>query len=186
MELSIVIGIIVIIVAIVLLMKVMGKVVSLIFSIVGIIAVVVLVVVGMRYLDESNVRDNLLDSNSLFLLEDDGNLLTGFATQEGMPDPDMADIEEEIGSLDNPNSEIYDDYYKVIVVKKEALPEKTALLVDVSDEEDRHNLFKSYVDNELLEGDFVSNLVEEEKEGNIEVHKETLAFRHGLKEVIKS
>ncbi|HII72022.1 TPA: hypothetical protein HA265_04675 [Candidatus Woesearchaeota archaeon] len=181
MELSTVIGIIVIMLAVVLLMKIFGKVVSLILSIVGVIAVVWLVVVGMRYLDESNMRDNLLDSNNLFLLEDDGNLLTGFATQEGAPEPDISDFE---GELDNPDSDVYDDYYKVIVVKKDALPDKIALVVDAADEEDRQELFKYYVENQLLEGDFVSRLVEEEEEGNIDVHKETLAFKHGIKEVV--
>jgi hypothetical protein len=184
MELSTVVGIIVILLVVVLLMKVLGKVVSLVLSIVGIIAVVWLVVVGLRWMDEGNVRDNLLESYNLFLPEDDGNLLTGFATQEDAPEPDLNSLGEE--ELDNPNSDVYDDYYKVIVVKKEALPEKTSLMLGVVDEEDKENLFKHYVDNSLLEGDFVANLIEEEQEGNIDVYKETLAFKQGITEVISS
>ena len=183
MELSTVVGIIVIIAVAVLLMKFLGKVVSFVFSVLGIVLVVWLVVVGLRYLDEQNVRDNLLGSNNLFVLEDGGNLLTGFATQEGEADQDITELDEE---LENPNSKIYDDYYKVFIVKKEALPEKTSLMVGVADDDDKLSLFRNYVDNDLLEGDFVDTLVEEEKEGNIAVHRETLAFRHGIKEVLSS
>ena len=181
MELSTVVGILVIILAVVLLMKVFGKVVSFVFSTLGIIAVVWLVVVGLRWMDEGNVRENLLDSNNLFVLEDEeGSLITGFATKEGAPEPDLSTADD----AENPNSKLYDDYYKVVFVKKDALPEKISLMMDAADDADKQNLFRSYVDNELLEGDFVTNIIEEEKEGNIEVHKETLAFRHGVREVI--
>lgn len=182
MELSTVIGIIVIIAVAVLLMKFLGKMVSFAFSVIGIVLVVWLVVAGLRYLDEQNVRDNLLDSNSLFVLEDEGNTLTGFATQDGEP-AEVTGIEEE---LENPNSRLYDRYYKIFVVKREALPEKTALMVEVADEQDRLRLFRNYVEKDLLEGDFVDSIVQAEQEGKLEVHKETLAFRHGVKEVLGS
>jgi hypothetical protein len=183
MELSTVVWIVVLIVAAVLLMKLLGKVVSLALSVLGIVAVVWLVVIGLRYMDENNVRDNLLDSNNLFVLQDEGNFITGFATQEGMPDPEIDALDED---LTNPNSELYDEYYKVIVVEKDALPEKTALMVDASGKEDKLELFRYYVENSLLEGDVVENLVEEEKEGSLQVYKETLAFKHGVKEVLGS
>lgn len=183
MELSTVVGIIVILAVAVLLMKFLGKMVSFALSVVGIVLVVWLVVAGLRYLDEQNVRDNLLDSNSLFVLDDGGSMLTGFATQDDGEEADISGIEAD---LDNPNSRIYDDYYKVFIVKKEALPEKTALLVDVADDADRLNLFRNYVENDLLDGDFVDTLVKKEEDGAIEVHKETLAFRHGVMEVLGS
>ncbi|MBW2971835.1 hypothetical protein KY359_02250 [Candidatus Woesearchaeota archaeon] len=184
MELSTVVGIIVIVVVAVLLMKFMGKVLSFIFSIIGIIAIVWLVVIGLRWMDENSIRDNFMDSNNLFLLAEDGNLMTGFATQEspqGGQEPELSDVSAELG---NPNSYIYDEYYKVIVVDKEALPEKTALLIDVVDPQDQQALFRSYVENSLLEGDFLANLIDEEKLGDIEVYEETLAFRHGLRDVV--
>ena len=182
MELSTVVGIIIIIVVAVLLMKFLGKIVSLFLSVIGIILVVWLVVAGLRYMDELNIRDNFLESNNLFVLDDGNNLLTGFPTQEGA-EPDLSEIEQEV---QDPNSELYDEYYKVIVVKKEALPEKTALLVDVADEQDKLNLFKHYVEKNILEGDVADQLIEEEEQGNVEVYKETLAFRHGIKEVLGS
>lgn len=182
MELSTVLGIVLIVVIAVLVIKFLGKLVSFLLSVVGIIIVVWLVVSGLRYLDEQNVRDNLLESNSLFVLQDSGNMVTGFATQqEGKAD--LTGLEQE---LDNPNSNVYDDHYKVIVVNADALPEKTAMLVDVADDEDRLKLFRSYVDNSLLEGDFVESLVEKEERGDIAVYKETLAFRHGIKDVLSS
>jgi len=185
MELSTVVGLLIAVVVVVILMKVMGKVVSLVLSIVGVILVVWLVVVGLRWMDENNVRQNFMESNNLFVLEDEGSLVTGFATKEGMPDPDVTAFSAE--EFTNPNSPLYDDYYKIVVVQKEALPEKTSLLVDVVEDEDRLSLFRNYVDDELLDqDDFVSTLVEEEKEGKIKVHKETLAFKHGLGEVLSS
>ncbi len=184
MELSTVVGILIIIVAIVLLMKVMGKIVSLMLSVIGIVLVVWLVVAGLRWMDETNLRDNFKESNNLFVLEDEGSMITGFATKEGMPDPDVKELDEK--ELTNPNSDLYDQYYKVVVVTKDALPEKKAMLIDVADEEDRLSLFRHYVDNNLLEGDIVQNLVEKEKEGNVQVHKETLAFKHGAREVLSS
>ncbi|MBW2997770.1 hypothetical protein KY349_05510 [Candidatus Woesearchaeota archaeon] len=182
MELSTVVGIIVIIVVAVLIMKFLGKLVSFLLSVVGIILVVWLVIVGLRYLDEQNVRDNLMNSNSMFVLQDGDSMVTGFATQD-VGEADVSGLENE---LDNPNSNIYDDYYKVIVVNADALPEKTAMLFDVADDEDKLKLFKSYVDNNLLEGDFVESLVEKEEQGDVEVYKETLAFRHGIKDVLSS
>ncbi|MFC1741456.1 hypothetical protein ACFL3V_02890 [Nanoarchaeota archaeon] len=183
MDLSTVVAVVVVIVLGIFLMKMLGKVMSFAFSVAGIVVVVWLVIAGLRYLDEQSVRDKILDSNNLFLLEEDGNLLTGFVTQEGMPDPD---IEAAAGEFDNPNSGLYDDYYKVIVVKKEALPEKTSLMVDVASDPDKADLFRNYVDENLLEGDAVENLVEEEQQGNIEVHKESMAFRKGIKDVLFS
>ncbi|MBU2561346.1 MAG: hypothetical protein KKD17_03535 [Nanoarchaeota archaeon] len=183
MELSTVVVILVVLAAAMLLMKFIGKMFSFALSVIGIIAVVWLVVIGLRWIDENNIRDNLLESNSLFLLEDGGNIMTGFATQEGMPDPDIAEVSKELA---DPDSGIYDDYYKVFIVKKDALPEKTSILVEISDAEDKKELFRHYVENNLLEGDFVSTLVNKEKQGDIEVREETLAFRHGVAEVLRS
>ena len=182
MELSTVIGVVVIIVVAVLLMKFLGKVVSFVFSIMGVVLVVWLVVVGMRYLDEQNIRDNFLDSNNLFLLQDGSNVITGFATHD-TGQVDFAQVDDE---MNNPNSPLYDQYYKVILVNKESLPENTALMVGVVEGADRLNLFRNYVENNLLEGDPTDLLIEEEEEGNIEIYKETLAFRHGMKEVLSS
>ena len=182
MELSTVVGIVLIVVIAVLVIKLLGRLVSFFLSAVGIIIVVWLVVAGLRYLDEQNVRENLLESNSLFVLRDGGNMVTGFATQE----EGQADVSGLGDELDNPNSRIYDDYYKVIVVDADTLPEETAMLLGVADDEDKLKLFKSYVDNDLLEGDFVESLVEKEEMGGVEVHKETLAFRHGIKDILSS
>ncbi|MFH1063776.1 MAG: hypothetical protein V1729_01710 [Candidatus Woesearchaeota archaeon] len=183
MGLSTVVWIVVIIALVVLSLKVLKKMISLTLSVAGIVLVVWLVVAGLRYMDESNVRNNLMDSNNLFLLQEGDSLITGFATQEDTAGQDLEVVQDE---LDDPTSDLYDSYYKVIIVNKESLPEKTSLLVEVSDKDDQLNLFKSYVKNGLLEGDYTSNLVDEEKEGNIEVRKETLAFRHGLREVFGS
>jgi hypothetical protein len=163
----------------VVLLKLLGKAVSLALSVLGIVIVVWLVVAGLRFLDINNIRDNFMDSNNLFLLEDGGDLVTGFAT--GYVEEALPDTKEE---LVNPNSKLYDDCYKVVVVKKDALPQKTALLIDASDDADRDRLFRAYVDNELMDGDLAENLVDAESEGDIEVYKETLAFRHGIREVI--
>lgn len=181
MELSTVLVVIVVAVAALLLMKVVGKVFSLVFSVLGVVAVVWLVVAGLRWMDEENVRDNLLDSNNLFLLSDGGQMITGFATQDNIT-PDTEGISVE---LSNPNSEVYDDFYKVIVINKESLPQKTALMVDVLDDADRQALFKSYVENNILEEDAADRIIEEEEAGNLEVYKETLAFRHGIKEILR-
>ena len=182
MELLTVIGIVVIIVVAVLLMKVLGKVVSFVFSVMGIVLVVWLVVVGMRYLDERNISDNFLDSNNLFLLQDGSNVITGFATHD-TGQVDFAQVDDE---MNNPNSKLYDKYYKVILVNKDSLPENTALLVEVSDGADRLTLFKNYVENNFLEDDPTDILIEKEENGKIEIYKETLAFRHGIKEVLSS
>ena len=183
MEIATVVGLIILLAAVVLVLKVMGKVVSLVFSIVGIIALVGLVVAGLRYMDERDIRQNFLNSNNLFVLDDDGSPITGFATKEGMPDPQLDSVSLE---LDNPNSQLYDDYYRVVLVKKDALPDKLAAVVDAAEGDDKLSIFKSYVQDNLLEGDVAEKLVEEEQEGNIEVHKETLAFRHGVREVLTS
>lgn len=183
MGLSTVVWIVVIIALVVLFLKVLKKMVSLAFSIAGIIVVVWLVVVGLRYLDENNVRDNLLESNNMFLLQDGEALITGFATQDDLSSSNIADIQDD---LEDPSSELYDSYYKIIIVDKDSLPQKTSLLVDVAGEDDRRKLFMSYVENDLLEGDYTGNLVDAEMSGDIEVRKETLAFRHGIKEVLGS
>lgn len=182
MELSTVLGIVVILVIAVLLVKFLSKVVSFVFSAIGIVLVVWLVVIGMRYLDEQNIRDNFIDSNNLFLLQDGHNVITGFATHDN-GQVDFAQVDEE---MNNPNSPLYDKYYKVIFVNKESLPDKTSLMVGVSDEADRLSLFKNYVAHNFLEGDPTDLLIEEESQGSIEIHKETLAFRHGIKEVLSS
>ncbi|MBN1544808.1 hypothetical protein JW898_05105 [Candidatus Woesearchaeota archaeon] len=181
MELSTVVVILIVLAAAMLLMKFIGKMFSFALSVIGIVAVVWLVVIGLRWMDENSIRENMIESNSLFLLSDGDNLMTGFATQEGMPDPDIAEVSKELA---DPDSDIYDDYYRVFIVKKDALPEKTSVLVDVVGAEDRKELFRHYVENSLLEGDFVGNLVNKEKQGDIEVREETLAFRHGVAEVL--
>lgn len=182
MELSTVLVVIVVAVAALLLMKLVGKVFSLVFSVLGIVAVVWLVVAGLRWMDEENVRDNLLDSNNLFLLSDGSQMITGFATQDNIT-PDIKGIETEVT---NPNSEIYDDFYKVIIVNKDALPQKTALMVDAVGQDDQQALFKNYVEDTLLKEDAAERLIEEEEAGNLAVYKETLAFRHGIKDVLSS
>ncbi len=179
---TVVIGILVIIAA-VLVLKLIGKVVSMIFTFVGIAAVVWLVIIGLQYLDEKNIRDKMSSSNSLFVLEDEGSMITGFATKEGLPEPDLVEVQEEVN---DPSSELYDSYYKVFIVKKEALPEKISLLIDEVEPEEQTGLFRNYVDNNILEGDYADNLITAEKEGDIEVHKESIAFRHGFKEMLKS
>lgn len=183
MEIATVVGFIILLAAVVLVIKVLGKAVSVVFSMVGVITLVWLVVVGLRYLDERDIRQNFLNSNNLFVLDDDGSTITGFATKEGLPDPQLDSI---VVDLDNPNAPLYDDYYKVIVVNKEALPEKLAAVFDAADKEDRMSIFRNYVQDNLMEGDVAGNLVEEEQQGNIEVHKKTLAFRHGVREVLTS
>lgn len=174
-------AIIVGIVVAVLLIKLLGKALSFAFSVAGIVLVVWLVVAGMRLVDTNNVQNNFLEENNLFILTDDGDMLTGFATQGG-----EVPVEEDIlTNLDNPNSELYEDFYKVITVDKSKLPQKTALLVEVSADYEKRELFKEYIESTLLSDNNVAeNLVEAEKEGDIEVHKETLAFRHGVKDVI--
>jgi len=179
MEPSTIVGILVMIIIAVFLLKLLGKAVSFAISAVSIIVIVWLVVAGLRYMDERDVREKFLDSNNLFVLRDGGSLLTGFATAEDNP-PELASI----GEVEDPNSGLFDKYYKVIVVNKEALPEKTALVLEAAEDADKQRLFESYVENNLLEGDVAENLVNAEKEGNIGVYKETLAFRHGLKEVL--
>ena len=63
------------------LFKVLKNVISFAISTVGIVVVVWLMILGLKYVDESNLRDNLLASNNLFLLQDsENNLLTGFAS----------------------------------------------------------------------------------------------------------
>ncbi|MBI5880662.1 hypothetical protein HZB90_00870 [archaeon] len=180
MEPSTIVGILVVIIIAVFLLKLLGKAVSFAISVASIIVIVWLVVAGLRYMDERDVRDKFLDSNNLFVLQDGGSLLTGFATAEDNP-PELASIEEEV---EDPNSGLFDKYYKVIVVNKEALPEKTALVLEAAEDADKQKLFESYVENNLLEGDVAENLVNAEKEGSIGVYKKTLAFRHGLKEVL--
>jgi hypothetical protein len=183
MEIATVVGLIVLLAAVVLVIKVLGKAVSVVFSMIGVISLVWLVVVGLRYLDERDIRQNFLNSNNLFVLDDGGSPITGFATKEGLPEPQLDDI---VVELDNPNAPLYDDYYKVIVVNKEALPEKLAAVVDAAEGDDLLSIFKSYVQDSLLEGDVAGNLVEEEQAGNIEVYKKTLAFKHGVREVLTS
>jgi energy-coupling factor transporter transmembrane protein EcfT len=179
MELSTLVGILVVVIIAVFLLKLLGKAVSFVISVASIIVIVWLVVAGLRYMDERDVREKFIDSNNLFVLQDGGSILTGFATAEGDV-PELAGVEE----AEDPNSELFDRYYKVIVVNKDALPEKTALVLDAADEADKQKLFQSYVENNLLEGDVAENLVNAEKEGDIGVYEETLAFRHGIKEVL--
>jgi|GEM_PF-6504322 len=177
---STVVWILAIIIAAVLLLKFLGKMLSFILSAVGIVTVVWLVIIGLRYLDESDMRNNLLESNSLFVLDDGGSPITGFATKEGF----VPDINEAYEEMPDSSSDIYQTYYKVFVVKKEALPEKIALMMEVSDDEDKLNMFRHYVDNNLLQGNFTTRLIEAEQEGKLDVYKETLAFKHGLKDLL--
>jgi hypothetical protein len=121
-----------------------------------------------------NLEDNFASSNNLFVLEDGGSAITGFATQDTATPAGItaADIDPE-------------SYYKVIKIDKSALPEKTALLIDVSDESDKTNLFKEYVrENYIAPEDSVTKLIEDEDSGELSVEKNTLAFRHGLREVV--
>jgi hypothetical protein len=179
MELSTVVGILVVIVVAALLLKLLGKAVSFAISVISVVAVVWLVVIGLRYLDERDIRDKFLDSDNLFVLQEDGNVITGFATGSNETPP-----AESVEQLSKDESGLLDKYYKVVAVSKDALPEKTALMIDAAEQGDKLKLFQSYVENSLLEGDVAGNLVAEEKEGNISVYKETLAFRHGIREVL--
>ncbi|MBW2966941.1 hypothetical protein KY362_00485 [Candidatus Woesearchaeota archaeon] len=163
--------------------KFLGKLASMLFTVVGIFLVVWLVVIGLRYMDEENVRENFMLSNNLFVLEENGNPLTGFVTKDGLPGPELDTVLEEV---ENPNSELYDEYYKVVFVDKEALPEKIQLVMDAADPEDRLSMFQEYVETEIIEGDTAENLIEKEKAGDIEVYHETLAFRHGFMDVLGS
>jgi 4-amino-4-deoxy-L-arabinose transferase-like glycosyltransferase len=184
MELSMVVWVVALIVLALLLMKFLGKVFSLAFSVLGILIVVWLVVAGLRWMDEQNLRDNIIESNNLFLLADGDNMITGFSTLDG-EEQEIPDSTE----LTNPNSELYDEYYKVIVVDKESLPEKTSLMLEAAEPEDKLALFQTYVETGLLESDgetAAETLISEEQEGNIAVYKETLAFKHGIKEVLGS
>ncbi len=163
---------------IILLFKVLKKIVSVAFSIAGIIVVVYLVIIGLQYVDRNDLRDNLLSSNNLFILEDSGNELTGFASDGSvvsLPDPKV---------IEDDDSDLYKKFYKVILVKKDALPEKIRLVYDSADDNDKAAIFRSYVNNDLLQDDPVDNLIEQEKDGTVEVHKESIAFKHSLREVL--
>jgi hypothetical protein len=181
MGLSTLVCIVAVIVAGVFLLKFLGKAVSFALSVLGVAAVVWLTVAGLRYLDEQKVREGILESNNLFLLSENGKVVTGFATQEGMPEPDIDKAQRE---LSNPNSPLYSDYYKIIVVKEEALPEDRTEDISSSLGESKEKAFRQYVDTNLLEGDALTNLVGLEKEGAIAVYEESIAFRHGIKEVL--
>jgi predicted phosphoribosyltransferase len=176
MELSAIVTIIVIIAVGVVLIKLLGKVLSFVFSILGVIAVVWLITIGLKYIDEKDIRDKFLDSNNLYVLEDGSNIVTGFASMGPAPNVTAEDISQ--------NSDLLSEYYKIIVVKKSALPEKSQVMIDALDPADQVLLLKHYVNATLLDGDVVDNLVTAEKEGNIEVFKKTIAFRQGIKEVL--
>ncbi|NQU79689.1 hypothetical protein HQ545_08030 [Candidatus Woesearchaeota archaeon] len=177
MELSTVVLVIVIAIMAVVIMKILKKAASFAFSIAGIIAVVWLVIAGMRYLDENNLRKNLLESNSLYLLEDQGDIMAGFATIQG-------NVPTSIEEIDDPVLNIHDSFYKVFLVRRDSMEERTALVLGAADDKDRLELFKNYIDNNLLQNDFVTKLVQKEKQGQIKVYKETIAFKHGFSEVL--
>ncbi len=158
---------------IILIFKILKKLVSVALSAAGIIIVVWLVIIGLQYADKGSLRENLLTSNNLVLLND-GNQLTGFATKSD-------GIEEEIDLSDKA---LYDKYFKVIIVDKEAFPEKIGLVYDVSEEHERQLLFQNFVENNLLNEDATDNLLEYEKLGLIEVYRNTIAFKQGFMEVL--
>lgn len=163
-----------------LLLKLLGKALSLAFSVMGIVLVVWLAIMGLKYLDANNIRDNLLDSNNLFLLEDDDALITGFATLEEIKE-DAVELTEK---LNDPDSEIHDKYFRIISVKKSSLPEEISYLIDNTNDENKLIAFRKYVETNILTQDAFERLVEEEKNNNIRVFQETLAFRHGIKEYL--
>ena len=176
MELTTIIGVVVVVVIGVLLLKLIGKMLSFAISILGIMLIVWGIVIGLRYFDTQDLRQNLADSDNLFVLQDSGNIVTGFATDGTTPQINQEDLKSD--------SDLFNKYYKVIVVDKDRLPEKTSLLVDASEGTDKLELFKSYVNNNILSGDPVANLIALDKEGDIKVYEETLAFRHGVSEVL--
>ena len=175
MELSAIVTIIAIIAIGVVLIKVLGKVLSFVFSILGVVAVVWLITIGLRYMDERDIRGKFLDSNNLYVLEDGANIVTGYATEGEMPSVTAEELAQ--------NSVLLDEYYKVVVVKTSALSEKSQAMVSALEPSDRLLLLQNYVNSTLLDGDVVDNLVSAEKVGDIEVFKKTIAFRQGLKEV---
>jgi hypothetical protein len=181
MEIVTILVILIVVVLAVFLFKFLGKAVSFALSLVGIVIVVWLIVIGLRFMDTKNLQDNFLDSNNLFVLADEDNFITGFATNEPNEMTNLADIYDD---LSNPNSDLFDKYYKVVIVEKDSMPHITTRIIDSSKDVERVEAFRGYVEDNFLDEDIAEILVEEEQLGNIEVHKETLAFRHGFREII--
>ncbi len=171
---------------VVMLVKFMGKAASFVFSILGIFIVVWLIIMGVRFLDEINIKNNLLDSNNLYILKSDNAAVTGFVSGIGLSNkPVDINLVSIYSDLLNINSDLYADYYKIIIVNEKFLPENIQSQLQESDNAtEKFELFRNYVDDSLLEDDFVKNLIDAEKTGHIEVYKETLAFRHGIRETL--
>jgi hypothetical protein len=177
MELSTVVIVVVIIAVAVLALKLLGKALSFLLSILGIVAVVWVLVFGLRYMDERDLRSKFLESTNLYVLADGENIITGYATDGTVPAINKVD---EIKG----DPAFLDEYYKVVVVNAESLPERTAAIIAAADESDKILLLKSYMNKTILSGDAVDNLISAEQEGTVEVYKNTLAFKHGLREVL--
>lgn len=169
------------VVIVVAVLRFLGKTVSMAFSAASIIILVWLVVSGLQYMDQNDIREKFLDSNNLFVLKDGSSLISAYATKEGLPEPDLSGIQDEI---DDPDSELYDDYYKVILVDIDTMPSDVIRMISSADEERRLVLFQDYVYGEIIGEDIAQSLVEHEKEGDIVVYQETIAFRHGTLEVL--
>ena len=177
MELSTVVIVVVIIAVAVLALKLLGKALSFLISILGIVAVVWVLVFGLRYVDERDLRSKFLDSTNLYVLADGENIITGYATEGTMPAiSTVEEIKEDPALLD--------EYYKVVVVDIESLPEKTATIIQAADESDKIQILKNFINKTILTGDAVDNIINEEQNGTIAVYKNTIAFKHGLREVL--
>lgn len=174
MEIATGLAILVGILLIVLVLKVVGKAVKFAFTVTAILVIAWCAVIGLRHLDVQNLEEHFKGSNNLFLLQDGGDVVTGFATK-------TADTIGTAASTEIPD----EDYYKIIKIDKSVLPEKTALLIDAVEDADKEALFKEYVDANFMDpADGVSRLIDAEKSGEISVEKDTLAFRHGVREVL--
>ena len=159
------------IVATLIIAKIFKKVLSLAFTAAAITVVVFLVIAGLKYMDENNIRNNFLNSNNIFVLEDNNNLITGFTTHPRtvLDEKDLEKIKQDSSTQ---------NHYKTIIIKKHNSKELSEKLSNANSKEDQLNIFEEYVEENFLSEEFVDNLIAKEKSGEIEVKKESIAFKY--------
>jgi len=132
-----IVGIVFTIVLLIVLFKVLKNIVSFALSAAGILILTYLVIAGLRYADKQDLRNNLQISNNLILVEDSGNIISGFATKGGEVNTDNINVHDE---------DLYKEYYKVIIIPKEMenLSTKRLLNVDTLIQKEKDDKIKVY------------------------------------------
>jgi len=176
-ELSvIVVGVLFLIVAVIA-FKIIKGIIKTAITVFALLAIVLALLTVLVVMDANNLKNNLEAGPNLYLLVDEFRVVTGLeVASQDVKLVNQQQLEEYSNIVANDNVKSIEGYYKVFIID-------TALITDANIDSD--SLQSEYAEeravvlNAVLDQTFSDPifLVQQIKNGNVEVHKETAVFK---------